>query len=658
VSVASAQIINIPDTNFKAKLLASATNNVALDNEGATIVVDANSNGEIEVAEALSVYWLVVNGSNIADLTGIEHFTNLTHLLAYNNAISVLDVSMLPNLQVLTCQQNELVSLNVAGLANLTNVVCWANDLSILDFSGCESLTWLNCSSNQLTTLILKNGSIESNYDFTGNPSLSYICVDDAQLQAMQNLINVMPYLSCEVNSYCTFTPGGNYHTLNGGTRLDLDDDGCTTADIPFPHLKFNVMNGTVASQYISNTSGNYSIPLTGGEYVVTPIIENPGYFTISPQSVPVSFTGAGSNVVQNFCVSANETHNDLEITLVPTSVARPGFDAEYKLVYKNKGNTIQSGEVTLTFEDIFVDFMFAMPTVNSQTENTLTWNYSNLQPFETREIDVRLNVNSPTETPSVNAGDQLNFLATVYPHIGDELPLDNGSGLKQIVVNSFDPNDKTCLEGTTISPEMVGQYVHYVIRFENTGTFPAENIVVKDMIDASKFNIATLIPLSGSHSFETRIKGNKVEFMFENIMLPFEDASNDGYVAFKIKTLPTLTVGTTFQNSASIYFDYNFPIITDPAVTTIQTLGKADFDFSRYFTLYPNPVKDVLRVKAAAGIMVTSYELYDVSGQLVMAIPNAEATFAIDVSQLKTGIYFLKINSDKGTTNAKFVRN
>ncbi len=72
--------------------------------------------------------------------------------------------------------------------------------------------------------------------------------------------------------------------------------------------------------------------------------------------------------------------------------------------------------------------------------------------------------------------------------------------------VDSYDPNDKTCLEGTTITPAMVGEYVHYVIRFENTGTYPAENIVVKDMIDLAKFDINTLIPIKGSHEFVTKI--------------------------------------------------------------------------------------------------------------------------------------------------------
>lgn len=56
-------------------------------------------------------------------------------------------------------------------------------------------------------------------------------------------------------------------------------------------------------------------------------------------------------------------------------------------------------------------------------------------------------------------------------------------------------------------------------------------------------------------------IKENNVEFVFENINLPFDNAANDGYVSFKVKTRPTLVGGDLFSNTANIYFDYNYPI-------------------------------------------------------------------------------------------------
>jgi len=197
------------------------------------------------------------------------------------------------------------------------------------------------------------------------------------------------------------------------------------------------------------------------------------------------------------------------------------------------------------------------------------------------------------------------------------------------------------------------------MIRFENNGTANAQNIVVKDMIDLSKFDISTLVPTSASHSYITKISaGNKVEFIFENINLPFDDANNDGYVSFKIKTLPTLVDGDTFANEASIYFDYNFPIVTNIESSTFKVLlATPDFEFSNYFTLYPNPAKEVLNISSKEAIEVKSISIYNTLGQLVLAIPNAEKVSKIDVSSLTTGNYFIKFNSEKGTSNTRFIK-
>ena len=145
------------------------------------------------------------------------------------------------------------------------------------------------------------------------------------------------------------------------------------------------------------------------------------------------------------------------------------------------------------------------------------------------------------------------------------------------------------------------------------------------------------------------------MEFIFEGINLPFDPATNDGYVAFKMKTKPTLVIGDTFNNTASIYFDYNFPIITNTETTTIAALAVSDLEFSSYFTLHPNPTNDLLNIQFKNNIQISSISIYNTLGQLILAVPNA--TEKIDVSNLSSGNYFLKINSDKGTTNAKFVK-
>jgi uncharacterized repeat protein (TIGR01451 family) len=369
-----------------------------------------------------------------------------------------------------------------------------------------------------------------------------------------------------------------------------------------------------------------------------------------------VNFPTQTSPFNQNFCITPNGVHNDLEVVIIPLLPARPGFDATYKILYKNKGNTTLSGSVILDFEDNKMDFVSSTPSYTTISTSELIYNYSDLAPFETREIIITMNINSPTETPAVNIGDQLSFIVNINPLSGDAYILDNRINFKQTVVGSYDPNDKTCIEGDVVGDEVIGNYVHYVIRFENTGTFPAENIVVKDIIDATKFDINTLTSTSSSHPFVTKISnGTIVEFIFENIQLPFDDANNDGYVAFKIKTLPSLSIGDTFSNNANIYFDYNFPILTNTANTTINSLSSQDFEFNDYFSLSPVPTKDVLNITSKTTTKITSISIYNTLGQLVLTV--AAPNKAIDVTSLKTGNYFIKVVSDKGISSSKFIK-
>lgn len=452
------------------------------------------------------------------------------------------------------------------------------------------------------------------------------------------------------------FTVNSAYnYAIQGNVRYDSNSNGCDASDMNMPNQRIT-FTGVNSGTLITNQTGFYSYyDAQPGSNSLTPVMENPAYFTVSPPSASVTLSVANPYFVQDFCISPNGTHNDLQVYLIPILGARPGFDATYKIIYKNKGTHLQNGSITLNFNDNVMDLVSANPAIDSQGTNTLNWNFSNLLPFESRQIFVTMNINSPSETPPVNVGNILSFTATVNGAT-DETPANNTSNLYQTVVGSYDPNDKTCVEGNSLPIGDVGKYLDYVIRFENTGTANAENVVVRDVIDTSKFDINSLTPISGSHSFITKISNtNVVEFIFENINLPFDDANNDGYVAFKIKTKPTLTLGTNINNTASIYFDYNLPVITNTYTTTVSNLGSQDFEFSSVFTLSPVPAKDKLNITIKQGVLISSVSIYNTLGQLIQV--NTNPTENIDISGLKTGSYFIKIISDKGTASSKFVK-
>ncbi|RTY94470.1 T9SS type A sorting domain-containing protein, partial [Flavobacterium bomense] len=349
------------------------------------------------------------------------------------------------------------------------------------------------------------------------------------------------------------------------------------------------------------------------GSYIIVPVLENPSYYSISPASTSVTFPSEASPFQAPFCITPNGNHTDLEITILSLENARSNFDSTYKIVYKNKGTVTQSGVVNLTFDADASNLVTANPSVSLQNTSNLNWNFTNILPQETRTILVTFKVK-----PSVDKGYLLNFNVAIT-YTTDETPNDNSANLSQVVVNSLNSNDKICLDGNTISPTKVGDYLHYMIRFENSGSTNVQNIALKDLIDPTKFDITTLEPLNGSHVFTTKISDNTtVEFIFQNINLPFDAGNNAGYVAFKIKTLPALVNGDEITNSASIYFDYYQPVATNIAATSVRALQIQEHDLANFFTIYPNPVRNILTIVDEYKTEISSITIYTTLGQLV----------------------------------------
>ncbi|CAM4417919.1 DUF7619 domain-containing protein [Flavobacterium terrigena] len=464
--------------------------------------------------------------------------------------------------------------------------------------------------------------------------------------------------------NYATYTVGrlvrllgSGFYNLSGQNKIDTNLNGCESSDFPFSNLKMNFNDGFSNYDFFVNNSGDYSFLLAQGSYTITPIV-NPN-FSILPTSISAIFPSQFTSLVQNYCITPlNSNYSDLDVQIIPLNTARPGFNAKYKIVYKNKGIITQSGNINLSFQDDVIDLVNSTPNFSNQSANSLSWDFTNLNPQEVRTIVVEFNLNSPVETPPLNIGSLLSFEANIINVLSDNTPNDNIFTLNQNVVNSYDPNDKTCLEGDVVGVDKIGDFVHYLIRFENNGTANAEFIRIEDFIDLSKYDISTLEPLNGSHSFITKISnGNKVEFYFNNINLPFDDANNDGYVMYKIKLKSTLQVGDSFSNTANIYFDFNSAIVTNTATSTIATLASEDFSRSTIFSIYPNPVKNLLSIYSKDDVNIKGVYIYNSLGQLVLTNSNFKNNEPVDVSMLSSGHYFMKLETDSNILNCKFIK-
>ena len=297
---------------------------------------------------------------------------SLRELVCQNNNFTTIDLSRVPNLTKLDCSNNLITEIDPSLLPNLLTLSCGNNELTSMDTSTNLRLNQLWCSGNQLIILNIKNGyelmdgllveGLEMPLEFNNNPNLAYICFDDSasgvERGTVQLRLNNYGYTDCVINSYCSFVPGGEFYTIQGQSIFDSNSNGCDINDLGYSYLNFQITNGLTTGSLTSNYNGGYYIPVQAGTHIITPVLENPTYWNISPLSITVDFPTDTSPYNQDFCVTPNGVHNDLEITVLPINGARPGFDANYKLVYKNKGNTTFSGNVAFDFNDDLMDFL------------------------------------------------------------------------------------------------------------------------------------------------------------------------------------------------------------------------------------------------------------------------------------------------------------
>lgn len=655
VSGFSNNLSNIEQLRLNGNIIPNLILPVSMPNL-TSISFNGTSNNNLNFANSPNLQGININAGDmsIVDLTNVPLLYGLT---ITENPITVLNLSNNNQINSLSISGCPISVLDLSNLSNLTNASFLGLLITELDLSNNPLVSSIRFHDNpNLTHVNLKSGVTNTiNYNtsqFYNVPNLEYICIDEGDV-INYSILQDPPLIP--TSSYCSFTPGGDYNTITGITQFDINGNGCDVNDMLVQYFGIGInLNATSTnSSVFSNGSGNYSVFTNQiGTFDLTPNLENPSYFSVNPNPATVNISVIdNSTTTQNFCITANGVHPDLEIVIAPITPARPGFDAVYKIVYKNKGNQTVDGFVNFTYNDALLDLVSSSVTPTNVGNGSMNWFVSGLVPFQTGSIIITMNVNSPQETPAVNIGDILAFNAFIDVTTDDNWN-DNNFDFNQTVVGSYDPNDITCIEGVVVSPSYIGQYLHYVINFENTGTYQAENIVVKTTINPADFDINTLRLLEASHNVTTRVNGDIVEFIFQTINL---DTGGHGNVLLKIRTKDELIPSDMVSKKADIYFDYNFPIETNFANTTFQVLSNSIVTIDNSVGIYPNPTNDFVNIKANSSI--NSVEIFDVQGRIIQKkITNVENE-TIDVSGLTNGIYFMMIKTEKGQKVEKLVK-
>jgi hypothetical protein len=177
---------------------------------------------------------------------------------------------------------------------------------------------------------------------------------------------------------------------------------------------------------------------------------------------------------------------------------------------------------------------------------------------------------------------------------------------------------------------------------------------VVNLNINPAQYDAQSLQLLNTSHDASVRMNGQNVDVIFQNIQL---ETGGHGNILLKMKTKPTLQVGDMVAKKADIYFDYNFPIVTNEAETLFQALSVVNPVLDNLISIYPNPVKDSVNISIKENSTIKTIELYDIQGRLLQTQVVNDVTSQINLAERANGIYFIKINTDKGSKVEKLVK-
>lgn len=222
--------------------------------------------------------------------------------------------------------------------------------------------------------------------------------------------------------------------------------------------------------------------------------------------------------------------------------------------------------------------------------------------------------------------------------------------------IGAYDPNDKQGIPLGVGSQRFIkaNTDIEYLIRFQNTGTDTAFTVVILDTL-SHNLDVASVRVQVASHPMNfALLEGGILRFTFDNILLPDStvnfDASN-GFVKFRVAQKPDHVDGTTIENSAAIYFDFNEPVITN---TTLHTIGQNFISVSTdnptnngLLRTYPNPGYETVMFELKEWVEAGRFELYNNTGQLTASAHFAGDQFKFERRNLTAGVYHFQITSN-----------
>lgn len=440
--------------------------------------------------------------------------------------------------------------------------------------------------------------------------------------------------------------------TIRGLVYHDVNENGVCDSTETFVNSVPVELYGEGIS--FTNTDGFFSFYVPEGKYTLT---AKPGKcWAVSSDSS--EFTVNTTDTTSYFKFGVKEV-SDYQYTnlYVKSGATRCGFTVPFWLTLKNNGCSSTTGKFGLVLDSLVSLDSLEIPA-DEIVGDTLFWYYDSLDVGEVRKLYASFQI-AGTDF----LGDTIKMKSLTYIENENGQLVESGNyDYRSEIRCAYDPNDKLVSPNRSANYDqnytLFGEELEYTVRFQNTGNDTAFTVVIKDYLD-EKLDWSTFRPIAASHPFETQLyKDGLIEFRFNNILLPdstTNEPKSHGFVHYKIKPNEGLEENTILKNTASIFFDFNPPIVTNTTSNVIVSeLPKgnknANWQAKEQIKVFPNPFNYNITFTWDNSTAQYNIQLYDAHGRAAQQAQAVSSGYEVYVEKLPVGLYFYKVFNQTGS--------
>jgi hypothetical protein len=439
------------------------------------------------------------------------------------------------------------------------------------------------------------------------------------------------------------FFTSGNYtgwlENVSGlppvSAKCFLDNDGNGQQDStesPLPGAALRLDPGGLVAFANANGIGRFYVDT--GTYQITYLPGDCRVLTTDSASYTVQTPLPGP--IKAFGFQPDSAQVSISPFLAATTATRCGFEVPFQASMRNAGCIAQRASFALRLAPL-TQFTNATPWPNLIQGDSLVWHSTDsLLPGEIRPIWLSLTMPGPD-----HLGETIRLKGYAWP--GNALDKAQSTPFESVINCAYDPNDKA-VNHSIIPPgyEPEDWELSYNIRFQNTGTDTAFNIIIRDQLD-TLLDWSTFRPIVASHPMRPVLDLNngEAQFIFDHILLPDSNVNeplSHGFVQFAIRLKSGLPTGTVVRNQAGIYFDFNPPILTNTTDTKIEAPSSVSYDTNIWKAiLFPNPSAGAFTIELSEPATADMrFRVLDLTGRLV----------AEQVAQIGSDTQFMDMHS------------